>query len=257
MFASLFKDQTYLGPDLEAWHLETWAWLMRQFGGVARLATTPTVLPNRSFFPPTEADGHARAEHIFACVKRLMGMADWPCALEPRSRPPGSVRVAELSFLNTGGSAAGTFEMTDDGGLVTYAEDLADDPMRLVATLAHELSHYRLRKASEPWPGGFEAGELTTELTVAYHGLAVFNANTAFAFAQHQDAYGQGWGYQRNGYFSPRGWAFALTVFLTLKGEPVEGVIKSLKPELVDLTKSAVRYLAKRPQLLEPLRAIG
>jgi hypothetical protein len=82
----------------------------------------------------------------------------------------------------------------------------------------------------------------------------LFGANAAFEFGQFQGAGVQGWSSQRRGYFSERSWAFALAVFLTLKGEaPPSGVLKST---VADLTGKAMKYLQRNPELLTPLLEI-
>ena len=53
----LFGKSTFLEKDLEAWSLETWAWLMGSLGGMRRLERTPLVLANKDFFPPTDTEG--------------------------------------------------------------------------------------------------------------------------------------------------------------------------------------------------------
>ncbi|QUD86675.1 hypothetical protein [Phenylobacterium montanum] len=255
MFGSLFKGPRFLDADLEDWHLETWAWLMRHRGGMGLVRQTPLVLPSRDYFPPSEAAGEARAEHVFSCVRELMGMQNWPCRLEARERA-STARVGEFWALQSTGQAGGTFQVVNGEAIICYARELVDKPAQLVATFAHELSHFLLCTVEEPPPGGEAGHELATELCVAYRGLAVFSANTAFTFEQHGDTFSQGWRSQRSGYFSPRGWAFALATFLELKAAPAEEGLKHLKPEIADMMKAARRYLAKRPEKLAPLLAL-
>jgi hypothetical protein len=257
MLKSLFKPARFLDADLEDWHLQTWAWLMRHLGGMDRIGRTPLANPGRDCFPPGPGEGHARAAHVFDCVRRLMGMEHMPCRLEARVRPPAAAKVGELWALETPGDFSGTFQVVGGEAIITYSEDLAEEPARLVATLAHELSHYLIREIEDAPPGGHQAQELVTELTVAYRGLAVFNANTAFAFEQFGGTYSQGWRSRRSGYFSPRSWAFALAVFLALKGAAPDAADKWLSRSVAEETRKAGRYLAKRPQLLDPLRAIA
>ena len=57
----LFGGGRFLEADIEDWVLETWAWLLTEFGGMERLRRSPLVLPTREFFPLTETEGHARA----------------------------------------------------------------------------------------------------------------------------------------------------------------------------------------------------
>lgn len=251
----LFGKSRYLDEDVEDWCLESWAWLMRNLGGVERLKRTAFVVPTREFFPPTETEGHERAVYIFELVKRHMGMSTWPCELEPHDRPAGSQVVAQIAAVQVGPSPSGTFRVEQSRVVVSYAEDLLDRPRDLIATLAHELAHYLLATIKEPIPGGEEVHELTTELAVAYAGFGVLGANHAFSFEQHGDAFSQGWSSQRRGYFSERTWAFAIAVFASLKG--VDVPLERLKPNIADLTKRADRYLKRNPALIAPLEAIA
>jgi len=252
MFGSWLKGPRFLDADLEDWHLEAWAWLMRHRGGLERIHATPLVLPSRDYFPPTEATGEARAEHVFNCVRKLMGMEHWWCRLEPRGLAPRE-QVGEFWSLSSRRSTNGTFQVVNGEARICYARDLVDHPMRLVATFAHELSHFLLSTIEEDPPGGEVGHELVTELCVAHRGFAVFSANSAFSFHQHGDAFSQGWRSQHNGYFSPRGWAFALAVFLELKQAPADEGFKHLKPDLAEMVTAARRYLTKRPERLAPL----
>lgn len=252
MLSGLFGARTFLDPEVEEWHLDVWATLIERFGDSVSVADTPLALPTRDFFPPTEATGHAKAEHVFNCVKAIMRMPDWPCALEPQSRRNTGQQVSEFVHIGGGEAPNGTFRIESGGGVtITYAPDLLDDPMGLVATLAHELAHYLL--AAEADLVEDETHELMTDLTVAYAGLGVFGANTAFSFEQHGDAFGQGWRSRSSGYLSPRSWAFALAVFSELRGDD-GGMEKYLKPEIDGMRRQAVRYLRKKPALLAGLR---
>lgn len=252
MLAGLFGAKTFLDPEIEAWHLEAWATLIDRFAAEMPLADTPTVLPTREFFPPTEAVGHAKAEHVFACVKALMELQDWPCRLEPQAARTAGLQVSEFVHLRGGETPNGTFRIEADGtALVTYAPELLDDPIGLVATFAHELAHYLL--ASEDDLVEDETHELMTDLVVAYSGFGVFGANSAFSFEQFGDAFGQGWRSRSSGYLSPRSWAFALAVFGELKGED-GGVGRYLREDIDGLRKQAVKYLRRRPELIAGLR---
>lgn len=253
MLGGLFGKTSFLDPDVEAWHLETWTILLDRFGGDMKIADTQLALPTREYFPPLPAEGHQRAEHIFSCVKTIMGMSDnWPCRLEAQPQRDNGRRVSEFVVIEGGKDPNGTFRVEANGEvIITYAPDLIDDPNSLVATLAHELAHYLL--AAEQDLVEDETHELMTDLAVAYAGLGVFGANSAFSFEQHGDAFSQGWRSRSSGYLSPRSWAFALAVFTELKGDD-GGMDKWLRPELARDRQKAVKYLRKYPELLEPLR---
>jgi hypothetical protein len=248
----LFAPSRFLDADIEDWVLETWGWLMANLGGMERFQQTPLVTASRECFPPTDTEGHARALYVFEQVKQLMGMQNRPCTLRAFERSPDNHRVGLYAQVQRGGTANGTFQIRDGEVIIRYASDLVTQPRQLIATFAHELSHYLLATIMKPIPGGNDLHELTTELTVAYTGFGIFGANAAFRFEQHQDSFGQGWSASRSGYFSEPTWAFALAMFAHLR--QVELPRDQLKPSIGDLTRKAGRYLEKRPALLAPLR---
>ena len=255
MLKSLFRRQSFLEEGLEEWCLGAFAWLMRNLGGVSHLATTPLVLANTDFFPPTTAEGEARAAYLFEQVKALMGMQDWDCELRALDGA-NSARVGEFWVLQSN-AAAGTFQVTGGRAIISYSTDLIGDPRRLIAVFTHELCHYRLAGFGAPGPGEEIGNELLTDLAVAYFGFGVFAANAAFHFQQHMDAFSQGWRSQRSGYLSERTWAFAIALFLMLQGQTLEVACKALKPNIADLARKAERYLRKNPDLIAPLQAIA
>src|SRR6185312_10014998 len=115
----LFGKARFLDADTEDWVLETWAWLLTEFGGMERLRHSRLVLPTRDFFPLTETTGHARALYLFDQVRRWFGMLDWPSDLEAFDRPQG-VRLAQVGAMQHGKSANGTFRTSDDRVIVSY-----------------------------------------------------------------------------------------------------------------------------------------
>ena len=256
MLGRLFGHSSFLGEDLEPWCLETWAWLMRNLGGMERLRSIRLATPSRELITPTDATGHDRALHIFEHVKLAMGMGSWTAVLEPFDSAHTSAQVGEFWILRPVRAApAGTFHWGEDGAVVRYASELVERPAALVAVMAHELCHYLLATIAEPAPGGAETHELDTDLAVAYAGFGVVAANAAFFYHQHRDAFSEGWRSQRMGYLSEHSWAFALALFLRLKGE-VGGADAWLKPGIKTQVAKADRYLAKHDHLLAPLRAI-
>jgi hypothetical protein len=236
------RSRSFLSPDAEASHFRAWRWLLRHFGGMADLSRSPLVRPTRDFFPPTDAAGHARAEHVFDCVKRHARAADWPCRLIAQSPQP-EARVGELAALRFAeGHAAGTFSLHGNEAIITYDPANIDDPYKLVATFAHEIAHYKLSGVAEPPPDGPDSLETITDLTTVYLGFGLFGANCAFNFNQHQSLLSQGWSWSRLGYLSERDWIFALAIFLALRGESATELRPFLKPYLFADLRKACAY---------------
>lgn len=246
-----FKSRAPLTQDDEDWQHETWRWLLGQLGGLEDLRGRALVLPTKDFFPPTDSKDHARAEHVFARVKELMGLQEWHCKLVPQPKSPDAKvsDVAYLKFDKAKWNPGGTFGVEGNEVVITYAPDSADDPVGLVATLAHELSHYLLSTRGEP-PGGWDNHEFCTDLCVVYSGFGLFGAATAFRYYSGA----QSWGYQRAGYLTQPEWTFALAVFFLLRDQSAEDAEPWLPSHLMSGVRRAAKYLTKHPAKLQSLR---
>jgi hypothetical protein len=247
-----FAVRSPLTSDDEGWQLDTWRFLLKELGGLEDLRAVPLVLPTKEFFPATDAQGHARAERVFATVKELMGLEQWHCRLVAQPENPDS-RVSEAAYLkfdDKNWNPGGSFGLEGNEIIITYSPGLIDDPVGLVATFAHELSHYLLSTKSEP-PGGWGNHEFCTDLCVVYTGFGLFGAATAFRYFSG----GQSWGYQRSGYLGQSEWTFALAVFFALRDQPIEEATPWLPSHLMRGVRRSAKYLAKHPAKIEALRS--
>lgn len=254
----MWGQKRFLDSELEDWHIECWAWLLRHFGGVAAVRDAPLVLPTGAFFPRVDGDEHDKALAVFARIKDLLGMSDWPCTLVQRYRV--NVPLGGLAMLQPEGERmiAGTFESDGKDVVITYDPDLVARPLNFITTITHELAHYLLHSIDELPPGADEepiAEELATELAVAFFGFGVIAANAAFDFEQFQEPGRIGWRGGPSGYFSEDGWSFALAVFLSLRDETPDIVRQYLKPHLTKKLDKAWRRLSDAPELTQRLRA--
>jgi hypothetical protein len=253
-----FRRRHFLRPEDEDWLLEIWAYFLRNLGGIDDLRLSPIVTPSREFFPPTSAKGHARAEHVFACVRQHARLEDWHCKLAAQPERP-KTRVGEYLVVkhDTNESPLGTFGVDGNEVLITYDPASVDNTFTLVATLAHELAHYLLGSVREEPPGGEDLHEFATDLMTIYLGFGIFGANSAFNFRQHGDFMSQGWQSAGQGYLGEREWAFGLAMFLELRNDPSDTLREFLKPHIMADVQKARRYLRDRPEQLDAIRSNG
>lgn len=237
-----FRDKTFLDPEDEAWQIDLWRWFLDRFGNLDDLKLSPLVLPTGQFFPPTDKKGHERAEHIFACVKRLSRMPEWPCRLAAQPESPELLVGTYVALKPITHAPGGTFGFDGEEVMITYDPATISDPGKLIAILSHELAHYLLASLRQEIPGGEELHEPATDLLTVYLGFGVFGAAASF----HFEADSAGWRWSRGGYLSQRAWLFALGMFLELRGEDAELAKPYLKPHLYSELQTAIRYLHRQ-----------
>lgn len=237
----MFGRSPFLEPEISDWHVKCWAWLIDATGGLEDLRQTKLVLANADFFPPSEATGHARAEHILECVKTWAGMPEWQTRLV--AQPGLARRVSSLGSVTNGAHPAGTFCRTGNQGKISYDPDLLSRPVALIATLTHELGHYLNGTFKYPPPEGVDYFEPATDVTACFLGFGLFGANSAFEFEQFTDFDSQGWRSSTLGYLSQREWLLNLAIFIALTGASPDDAKAELKPALRGDFKRALKFV--------------
>lgn len=241
------------------WHFAVWEWLLRNFGGAEGMAQRALILPERKFFPDTLTNDHAGVSRVFARVKEHMGIADWPCHLEPlddlESDEDRNRRLHALGEWSSQG-AAGTFQWTEEGVAIRYSTRDTQNVVGLVATLSHELCHYLLATVKMDPPGGWDDHEFHTDIACAFMGFGIFQCNSAFTFRQWGDAQRQGWSVSRKGYLSESEHAYGLAIFCALTDTAPSAVAPLLGTNARSNFTLALQDLSQRHKELAALAAI-
>lgn len=242
-----FGPKLPIDADELEWQFAGLQWMISEFGELG--PDTPLVLPGTEWFPPSSKSGHPRAEELFDQVRHHAGLEQWECELKPgaRNRP---VDAGNTHLLRHEGPSApsGTFQLTGEEVTrvaITYNPDLVGEPMALVATFAHELSHYLLFSAQSVPPGGWDLHELHTDLCAVYLGFGIFLANSARNFRQFQGAGEQGWSASTQGYLSEGALVTALAATERLASREPLGAEPYLKSYLQADLRKASKALAK------------
>ena len=119
-----------------------------------------------------------------------------------------------------------------------------DDPLSLVATVAHELGHVILLGGGLLNHQAPDHEPLTDLLTV-FLGLGIFTANSSERFKQYQDDRRQGWSMQRLGYLPQEVFGYALAKFALERGELKPKWASHLSTNVRAYFKSSCAWLAK------------
>jgi hypothetical protein len=128
---------------------------------------------------------------------------------------------------------------------IGIAESQLDDPMSLVATLAHEVGHEILLGQARVSPEQPDHEPLTDLLTV-FKGMGIFTANSTIRDRGWSSGTWAGWETRRLGYLDQRSFGYALARFAWTRGEvePPPPWIKHVRPDVRSPLKQGLRFLA-------------
>ena len=255
---SWFSPKLVVDDDELEWQLATVKWLLQEECIGDPTQAFSLALPDDAHFPPSRSRGHERATELFRDVRRHCGMEEWACNFEPGEDDSGT-RPMGLGFVQSRSGVLGTFSVERNANLPTirYQPNSLRNPELLVATLAHELAHYRMHTYASMPPGGEELEELATDLLAVFLGFGIFLANSAKTFEGFTSFDVQGWSTQRTGYLSERALVTALAITERLAGrDPMETAAPFLKSHLrTDLKKADAHLRKSYPDMLAAIRA--
>lgn len=123
--------------------------------------------------------------------------------------------------------------------LIGLEEKLLKDPIDIIASLAHELSHIKLL-GEERIKGNYEH---LTDMTTIIFGLGIFNANVAFQTKSGYDF--RGW--KRSGYLSQMEWGYALALFSYLREEENPAWITFLSKNVKSDFERSMNFIQNNP----------
>ncbi len=239
-----FRRKPLLSEEDEHFQIECYKWLLRHFGGDDFYKETQLILPEKEFFPAQANSPQEAAQVTFEQVKKYAGMEEWACRLEPQEKDPDLHIAPTVILTGVERSPLGTFSVNDkDEVTITYNPDIVSDSTQMVATFAHELSHYLTATAAEPPPGGWDNWEFATDIGAVFLGFGLFTANAAFCFQQHTEVGIQGWRSSRNGYLSEAEYSYSLAIFLRLKAIAPDSVFPHCNLNIRNHLKTALKEL--------------
>jgi len=161
-------------PAAKAWVEHRLNWLTNEFPSTV-FSGRQIVLPTSDFFPDAYDGSRKAVRAMLQRVCEYMGVAPELVHVE-------FIAPADRFWLvNKDGDVlptapAGTFQSRARRFLIRISESEIDNPMALVGTLAHELSHARLLGEERIQDNVFD-NELLTDLTTVAFGLGIFLAN--------------------------------------------------------------------------------
>lgn len=247
MLGLFSKPKCIVDEEQKDWLNEQYTWLIENIGFPNE--PVPLIMPTSDFFTPPPKEGHDRALHIFNEVKELMGLKDWPCQLEEQEEEINP-KVDELLMVeNIEPTPMGTFNVKPETLapiIITYNSKQLNNHISLIATFAHELSHYVLLSCTKERLGTSDDEEFLTDLMAIMSGFGLFIANSRFNFTQFTDTFSQGWRSSSVGYLTENEIIFALSLFMKRYGYNSSQLENYLKNNLQKLLLKSEKYLANQ-----------
>lgn len=246
------------GPKLPVTEEER-LWVEEGFGrlsrmlGSSRMQNATVVLPTDEYFPDLWDGSEPALKALFCRVCDYMGVV--PSKVELAIIPDSSELLEVLpsySFHGGGNDTAGLHfgGSNEERPLVAVRNSILNDPLSVVATVAHELGHVILLDGGHMQRED-EDMEPLTDLVTVYLGMGVFTANASRNFRKYQDDRREGWSMSRLGYLPETVFGYALARFAKERGEIDPAWAKHLSTNLKAWFRQSSKWLAQESRPIE------
>lgn len=198
-----------------------------------------TITPTKKYFSRVFDGSRDDARYVLRVLKEIFKMQDKKVSL--RFFNESSVKMSDGSLLTSPADihgkwngASGTYQEWYGKIIISIEESQLKNPTSLIATMAHELSHYFLLGQNRIE----ENDELLTDLTAIVFGFGIFLGNSNFTFNQHVD----GWSSQGQGYMPNRVIAYAMAKISLDRNESTD-YVQYLKKSTQKYFNQSLNYL--------------
>jgi hypothetical protein len=221
----------------------------REAFGERTVRDARVILPTEAFFPDSYDGSDAAAERMFDRVCAYTGIERSRVRLALVTGRHDNTRGGALFIKADGGGAAGTYQQGEVAGqkveLITLERSTLRDPVKAVATMAHELCHVHLLGGGKVSHEEEDHEPLTDLLTICL-GLGIFGANACVRDRSWSDSQMSGWEVSTLGYLRQETWAYALATFASMRGEDCPAWGKYLRADVRAAFKASQQFLAPR-----------
>jgi hypothetical protein len=189
--------------------------------GRERMLQAKLILPDVEHFPDPYDKSESAAEKMLCRICDYMKVDRSKIDLEIFPDETEELKEMLPYWKGSHNGCAGLYVHPDDEShrmVVALRSSQLDDPMALVATLAHELGHVILLGGGL-MEHSVKDMEPMTDLLTVFLGFGIFNANSAARLLKWQNDRKQGWSMQRLGYLPEEIYGYALARFAYERGE--------------------------------------
>jgi hypothetical protein len=228
------------------WIEDAFLWFENEYKS-EYLKAVKMVEPTTDFFPVKFTGTEQDAEELATIICNYMDIRNVRIDLhyfndQPIELSEGIVTTqSESGFKQENKNILGTYSNSGQNHYSIGIEvSLLKNPMNLIATIAHELSHLVLLGEGRIE----ENDEGLTDLNCIALGFGIFTCNSIFRFDQWQGAAHQGWSAQRNGYLPEEVATYALALLANYQKQQDIKWTKFLNRSPRKMFERNLKYLA-------------
>ncbi|MET2984609.1 hypothetical protein [Aureibaculum conchae] len=236
------KNKLPITENDKIWVDEDLDWLRYEIGK-ENFMEILTVTPTKEFYEREFDGSEIDAEFILNRTMELMNINDVEIKLDFFSdgvveMEDGTTLISPADIHGKWKSTAGTYEMKDNEIVISLERQQLKDPISLIATISHELSHQILLGENRIE----ENDEYLTDLTAINYGFGIFIGNSRFKFSQYLSNSEFGWQSSTQGYLPEQIIAYAMA-WLSIERNEGINYSKFLKPSLKKYFEQSYKYL--------------
>ncbi|MGZ4001443.1 MAG: hypothetical protein ACXVIY_12465 [Mucilaginibacter sp.] len=183
-----------------------------------------TVTTDKEYFDNNFTGTEEDAEYVLERLISLMHIDAWEIRLmfysnKPTSFSEGITATPQDKLRGSWKSSSGKYVDKGLGYKEIWIElEEIKDTASLIATMAHELAHYKLIGEYRME----ENDELLTDLTALAFGFGIFMGNSYFKFSQWNGSTHQGWRMRKSGYLPEQVIAYAMAWLAHYRNEDID-----------------------------------
>lgn len=224
----------------KSWIENNLAWINEN---VVNIENQPTILPTKKFFDWNFTGKEEDAAFVLRKVGEYFKINTDKIKLDFYSEEAVELDPGLFTQKEGGGTAGLYFQEGDEYEIWIEVQQLKK-LQSMIATMAHELSHYVLIGLKNIYTDDDE-NEWLTDLTAIAYGFGIFIGNSTFSFSQWHS--GDGWGGWRSsaqGYLPQQIIAYALAEIQHRKNEGKPEWIKLLNKNLQHDFERSMKYIS-------------
>ena len=236
-----------VNAETREWLDECFVWFIETFG-VEKIKKVKALIPTPTDFPIKYDGQNESAIDTMKIVANQMEINPDDIMLDiytegQKELDTGGVFENRIFLQNIEGEkySGGLYfgKQDDDKYHIAIEKEKLNDPIAIVATLAHELAHVKLlgEKRIE------KNNEDLTDLLTIIFGLGVFNANVSF---QTKSGFGS-WGWSKSGYLSQMEWGYSLALYAYIRGERNPDWVKFLSLNIKSDFEKSIDFINDNP----------